>query len=1295
MLIWATIGLTGLVMAQSDNTWVTPQPLKDYLFNNKAMSSGEFFDLNNAYAKGSNGEIEPSAAAEAHGLESLVLLGENLADGATLNDIFFGYDESADEWATVTRSGAGSKATACPLTDMTFMEKPVTGFILSATGEVYFTDETGAGEITLPALLTNITDPSIKYAARAYAAKVTYPMGEPVTSSVTIKKIANLPVAILAFGKDNLTQLPYYLVQYNYSVNTDTLIYQIKFADDGLVECKIGKQNKLKSSSDDAHYNFCLDMKRESNTLEFGGNTVFIISEGLSGWQCNAVQSLQNRCLSIYPQGGTITGTSAYTSINATVVLSEKSREALSNATSLLVFVTPRTSVTPKFENKAYAVGDDVENSNDFRTPYRVVYNGTPANLDDISFTAIDLEPNEKYYLYAYLCKKEGANYRYSTQALAFSDGILTTPMETPADVTVGELNGGNIPLTFSASPFRLLILKSDSIQSNKPQGVLEAGDRDGHVIAILDKGVTSCNIPMAPGEMTYLQMYAMTDDEIPGYSSNFTLAPLYRRAEALPLSYTFGPKDEIPQKYGQDGTLNAMPMLPPGLSTSSTQPGNAFFVTYPESLDHTFYLCSKKMEKNPAWPNVILPAFSGASNVQAFFNVKFYKSSQVGLAADAAVETDSVRIEYRLNGGEWKTAGLFAGNDMPEAIANVYPLSVSFTCKATDVVDIRYSYYAAYSSTSSTLHAIASYEFVNASECEPPTKLQVLNDETTDKAVVLTWKDNNAPATENYLVSYRKATASAPDNEDDAWETLTASTTKATLQNLETGTTYNVKVQAVCSFATSIASTPIQAAVPVGMPYVEDMTFVWDDDLLDYSTKPNLTAYNGEPGTEPEQDDYMSSNTTWSIDYGKAYYIDGASDPDALGVATDMEKALLATPAIYVRKASLPMPKTLTFRVNTYDKTVVDNKVESQNGIDLIDPALRLYVLASTNGKFTWKDTVAAFDHNALKAQAAAKDGKRGKDLSVELPDLDGLVQFAFYFHNPNPFNYDNATENAFPKYLELLGISFRYDGGDDPCFPVNNLKAINIKETEATLNWSGDGEEYGITYYPTDDKSQAKTVYQDAKDTELQAITLKDLTNNTNYTAEVISYCTKGDHTAGSMGITATFKTLRVMYELTVNISPEEAGTVNGVSEYSGFYFEGRNVKLTASANKGYKFVAWKNGETELSKDTVYSFPMPNENLAYTAVFEKDSVEQESLEDLIKAHFSLSTDHGQLFVRNLNGTLIKDLDVYGLSGNRLHRFTPNSREDLILPLNVERALIFVRINTEKGAAVYKTYIH
>ncbi|MDE7149772.1 MAG: hypothetical protein K2O01_05120, partial [Bacteroidales bacterium] len=148
----------------------------------------------------------------------------------------------------------------------------------------------------------------------------------------------------------------------------------------------------------------------------------------------------------------------------------------------------------------------------------------------------------------------------------------------------------------------------------------------------------------------------------------------------------------------------------------------------------------------------------------------------------------------------------------------------------------------------------------------------------------------------------------------------------------------------------------------------------------------------------------------------------------------------------------------------------------------------------------------------------------------------------------------------------------------------------------------------------------------------------------------------------------------------------SPANGGRVGG----DGSYLADEDVTISAEANQGYKFVAWVNGNDTLSKEAVYTFKMPAKDTTFTARFVQDVANEASL----RASFALSTKDGNLYIRNLNGLTIKIVEIYGLTGNRINRFAPNSREDLILAVDAERALLFVRLDTENGAAVYKVYL-
>ncbi|MDE7149172.1 MAG: fibronectin type III domain-containing protein, partial [Bacteroidales bacterium] len=70
---------------------------------------------------------------------------------------------------------------------------------------------------------------------------------------------------------------------------------------------------------------------------------------------------------------------------------------------------------------------------------------------------------------------------------------------------------------------------------------------------------------------------------------------------------------------------------------------------------------------------------------------------------------------------------------------------------------------------------------------------------------------------------------------------------------------------------------------------------------------------------------------------------------------------------------------------------------------------------------------------------------------------------------------------------------------------------------------------------------------------------------------------------------------------YNLTLNVSPENAGTVTG----GGIYKTDAPVTVTATANENYAFVAWMDGEDVVSTDASHSFPMPDGNRTYTAKF------------------------------------------------------------------------------------------
>ena len=71
------------------------------------------------------------------------------------------------------------------------------------------------------------------------------------------------------------------------------------------------------------------------------------------------------------------------------------------------------------------------------------------------------------------------------------------------------------------------------------------------------------------------------------------------------------------------------------------------------------------------------------------------------------------------------------------------------------------------------------------------------------------------------------------------------------------------------------------------------------------------------------------------------------------------------------------------------------------------------------------------------------------------------------------------------------------------------------------------------------------------------------------------------------------------RNSYSVTLNTNNVNAGTISG----DGTYKYGKEVKLEATANPGYTFVGWYDGDNEISTNPSYTFNMAAKDLSYTA--------------------------------------------------------------------------------------------
>ena len=83
----------------------------------------------------------------------------------------------------------------------------------------------------------------------------------------------------------------------------------------------------------------------------------------------------------------------------------------------------------------------------------------------------------------------------------------------------------------------------------------------------------------------------------------------------------------------------------------------------------------------------------------------------------------------------------------------------------------------------------------------------------------------------------------------------------------------------------------------------------------------------------------------------------------------------------------------------------------------------------------------------------------------------------------------------------------------------------------------------------------------------------------------------------------LVAVFEEITYPNELSVINDNSDAGVVTD----GGMYYAGEEVELRATANEGYVFIGWYQGETFISDKTNYYFTMPDTFTEYTAKWEK----------------------------------------------------------------------------------------
>ena len=122
-------------------------------------------------------------------------------------------------------------------------------------------------------------------------------------------------------------------------------------------------------------------------------------------------------------------------------------------------------------------------------------------------------------------------------------------------------------------------------------------------------------------------------------------------------------------------------------------------------------------------------------------------------------------------------------------------------------------------------------------------------------------------------------------------------------------------------------------------------------------------------------------------------------------------------------------------------------------------------------------------------------------------------------------------------------------------------------------------------------DEKEVVKLIYGNLKKVQFSASGIPDFDNDAEITVAI------SDKDGGEVTIIPNTDP-DAKYQLTLEASPAEGGTVEGAGKYE----EGEEVTISATANEGYAFVEWGDGDTNASR----TYTMPGSASTLTATFE-----------------------------------------------------------------------------------------
>ena len=135
------------------------------------------------------------------------------------------------------------------------------------------------------------------------------------------------------------------------------------------------------------------------------------------------------------------------------------------------------------------------------------------------------------------------------------------------------------------------------------------------------------------------------------------------------------------------------------------------------------------------------------------------------------------------------------------------------------------------------------------------------------------------------------------------------------------------------------------------------------------------------------------------------------------------------------------------------------------------------------------------------------------------------------------------------------------------------------------------------------------------------------------------------------------------------------------------------GEEVTLESTANEGYEFISWTDGEEVVSENAVYVFTMPTADVTLTANFsEVTSIWQEAQPDQnINVFPNPAQSHISIKDLEPNSTL----DIYAITGAKMMRLDNQSGRANLDISGLNNGMYIIKISSEKGVVSKKIFIN